>query len=298
MLPTLASLYQTGYTARMTSKEFDVSNYALRDQIPSAFWPILKKRDGAPELILQLKDSFSADAIANEESARRAWECMALFYRDTNRRHQAIQTIAALYERMLEYQEQSEIRIHKGMPLVWLRDLHLSLGHLATAKRFAMLTLCEDAIRERGILDVQHWGIYIRLAFEDGMADAEIRRYAKTIYDLSQRHPDESRFPEWLLQEIDNDWMVECPTLAESFIYVPNIYYVRHLLNLVPEPSGQFLERLAGYILSVIPGFRTYRRQLTPSRGAPLGAPLGSGMDMLTICCQASILALFLSALP
>jgi hypothetical protein len=225
----------------------------------------LEKRDGAPELILQLKDSFSADAVATEETARRAWECMALFYRDTNRRHQAIQTIAALYERMLEYQAQSEIRIHKGMPLVWLRDLHRSLGHLATAKRFAMLTLCEDAIRERGTLDAQHGGIYIRLAFEDGMADAEIARYAKTFFDLSQRHPDESRFPEWLLQEIDNDWMAECPTLAESFIYVPNIYYVRHLLHLIPEPTGQVLERLAGYILSVIPGFRTYRRQLTPS---------------------------------
>jgi hypothetical protein len=242
-----------------------ISQYPLSKEIPSEFWPLLEQTDGAPKVILKLKEEFLPNEIAIGGKEQRAWECMALFYRDTRRLHQAIQTIAALYDQMLAYQEITKKRIHKGMPLVWLRDFHLGLNHLATAKRYAMLTLCEDAIREKGILDAQQGGTYFRLAFQHGMADVEIQRYAKAIFELSQKNPEESLFPEWLLQDIDNDWMVECPTLTESFIYVPNLFYIRHLLNLVREPTGLVLERLAGYILSVIPGFRTYRRQLTPS---------------------------------
>ncbi|MCL5278491.1 MAG: restriction endonuclease [Planctomycetes bacterium] len=243
----------------------DIAQYPFNNEIPQELWPLLDQRDGAPKTIAKLKEMYSLASVAHASPEQRAWECTALFYRDTGRFHQAIQVISALYEQLIAYQIGSDSQVHKGMSLVWLRDFHLSLVHLVTAKRYAMLTLCEDAIREQGTINAQQGGIYFRLAFEHGMADDEIARYAHRIFEVSQGHPVESRYPEWLLQELDNDWIVECPTLAEAFIYTPNRYYIKHLLDNLEEPTGKTLERLADYILSSIPGFRIYRRQRTPS---------------------------------
>ena len=134
-------------------KEFDVSIYFLASEVPKDFWSLLEQRDGAPKLIARLKEAYPLQRVAKPGAEQRASECTALFHRDTNRLHQAIQIMAALYEQLLAYQIEADERIHKGMPLVWLRDFRRQLGHLVTAKRYAMLTLCEDAIREKGAID-------------------------------------------------------------------------------------------------------------------------------------------------
>lgn len=242
-----------------------IENHPLNKEIPEEFWPLLEQRDGAPKLVAKLKEMHLPKTVACPGSEQRTWECIALFYRDTGRLHQAIQIISALYEQMIAYQIEADTETHKGMPLVWLRDFHRALNHPVTAKRYAMLTLCEDAIRDEGLINVEGGGIYFRLAFEHGMPDNDIARYALKIFDLCKQHPADSRYPEWLLQELDNDWMIEYPTPAEAFVYVPNRYYVKHLLDSLGEPTGQVLERLADYLLSLIPGFRTYRSRRTPS---------------------------------
>jgi hypothetical protein len=166
---------------------------------------------------------------------------------------------------MTTFQNQSNTQTHKGMPLIWMRDFHLSLGHLVIAKRLAMLTLCEDAIRDHGKVNVKESGTYFRLAYEHGMSDKEIEKYIQNAYEIYQKFPNDSRYPEWILQKLDKDWMIEIPTTSELFIYTPNIQYVEYLFNSIGDKTGKTLEILSEYVLSVIPGFRTYSRQRTPS---------------------------------
>ena len=242
-----------------------VEENQLSREIPREFWAILEQRDGASKAVAKLREMYLPEIVAYPGPEQRAWECIALFYRNTGRLHQAIQVVSVLYEQMMVHQMQANTRTHKGMPLVWLRDFHLGLGHRVTAKRYAMLTLCEDAIADQGSINVEGGGIYFRLAFDHGMSDSEITRYAVKIFEMSQESPVDSRYPEWLLQGLDNDWMIEYPAFAEAFLYVPNRHYIKYLLDSIGDPSGQVLERLSDYLLSIIPGFRTYRRQRTQS---------------------------------
>ena len=47
------------------------------------------------------------------------------------------------------------------MPLVWIGDCYFRMGFYVLAKRYMMLTLCEDAIREKGIIDTESGGVYL-----------------------------------------------------------------------------------------------------------------------------------------
>jgi hypothetical protein len=85
------------------------------------------------------------------------------------------------------------------------------------------------------------------------------------VYQLHKEHPAESTFPEWIVAELDQHWMTEVPAPAEANIYAANTRYLRHLISGLGEPTGKTLERLAGYVLSCMPGCRTVLRQSTPS---------------------------------
>ncbi len=67
-------------------------------------------------------------------------------------------------------------------------------------------------------------------------------------------------FPEWILQELDQDWIVEVPNPNEASYYVANEIFIKHLIEKLGEPSGKVLEKLAEYLLSCMPGCRTSRR--------------------------------------
>jgi hypothetical protein len=61
---------------------------------------------------------------------------------------------------MIEAQEKLG-RFHKGMPLIWISDCFRSLNCPAHAKRYLMLTLCEDAIRGGGDVSPETTGVYL-----------------------------------------------------------------------------------------------------------------------------------------
>jgi hypothetical protein len=58
--------------------------------------------------------------------------------------------------------------LHKGIPLVWMSDTYTQLGFPALAKRYLMLTLCEDAFRRHGVVSPEETGIYFRLVWAHG----------------------------------------------------------------------------------------------------------------------------------
>ena len=124
-----------------------------------------------------------------------------------------------------------------------------------------MLTLIEDAITMGGNVDPVKTGSYFRLAWRHGVPDIELKRYAIEAYEIANREPSNVAFPEFVLQELDKNWIAEIPSPNDVNIYVTNTIYVDFLLGQLGEPSGKILERLADYVLSCVPGCRTARRK-------------------------------------
>jgi hypothetical protein len=237
----------------------------LKEKLPPELLPLLDRRDGAALLAEKLPKTFSHERIATTTNEQRAWELVGLFYLTKGRFHEALSIFAKLYDHMLEAQAKSGERTHKGMPLVWMSDCYSQMGFPVLAKRYLMLTLCEDAIREKGIVSPETTGIYFRLVWEHGLPDSELKRYATKMYELSENNSVDSLFPEWILQELDQNWMTEFPAPKEAAVYSINRRYVQFLISKLGEPTGKTLERLAEYVLSCMPGCKTNRRQRSGS---------------------------------
>jgi hypothetical protein len=191
----------------------------------------------------------------------KVWELIGLYFRSRQRWHDAIAIYMAMYYHFIKYQLESGNRVHKGMPLVWIADCYLFLGNLPLSKRYLMLTLIEDAITMGGNVNPVKTGSYFRLAWRHGVPDIELKRYATEAYEIANKEPSNVAFPEFVLQELDKNWIAEIPSPNDVNIYVTNTIYVDFLLRQLGEPSGKILERLADYVLSCVPGCRTARRK-------------------------------------
>jgi len=228
----------------------------LQPILDSSLLPLLEQRDGAARLLESLPRVYPPEAFgADDKTALDPWHLTGLFYTVQNRHFEALSIYSALYRQMLLAQSLS--RIHKGTPLVRIADSYSKLGYAVHAKRYLMLTLCEDALRENGNVSPETTGIYFRLS---GLPEAELKRYAQKFYDLANNDPDRAKYPEWLLQEIDTAWLTEVPSQLEYGLYVASTTYVDYLLNKLGDGTGEYLELLAEYLSSCMPGCRTMRR--------------------------------------
>ena len=97
------------------------------------------------------------------------------------------------------------------------------------------------------------------------MPDDLVNRYSQDAYDWFVKQPELAAFPEWVLQQLDQDWFSGYPSREEVDIYPVNNIYVQYLLERIGDGTGETLEILAEYLLSVMPGIRTYRRKKTKS---------------------------------
>jgi hypothetical protein len=229
-----------------------------------SLFPLFDKRDGAARLAQTLPTEYSGNKIIEGSDECRVWELSGLYYLNQGRPHEALPIFSVLYYQMLNGQKFGK-RVHKGLPLVWMYECYLMMGFVTLAKRYLMLTLVEDAIRENGKLSSETGGVYFRLVWRHGLPDSEVQRYAKEAHDQFGRHPNESLFPEWILHELDKNWMTEFPIPQEAAVYSANPIYVKHLIDQLGDTSGATLERLAEYILSCMPGCRTARRRRSHS---------------------------------
>ena len=235
-------------------------------KVPGNLRPLLDQRDGAALLAEELPKAISPDKASDpNKDFQRVWELCGLYFSSENRFYDALAIFHSLYDHMLAHQENAGVRVHKGMPLVWISDFHARLGHPVLAKRYLMLTMCEDAIRDRGTIPPGTTGVYFRAVWQYGISHHELSRYAQTIWDLSQKHLQEALYPEWLLQELGNDWITEYPAPAEVLRYKVTTKYVQWLMKLLGSGDGKHLERLAHYILESMPGCRAYMRKRSQS---------------------------------
>ncbi len=225
--------------------------------------PVFEQRDAASRLITLLPTRYSPAQVA-QPPGDRMWELAGLYFLNSNRVHEALGIFWGLYQHMLEAQGASN-RIHKGMPLVWISDCFGRLGFPVHAKRYLMLTLCEDALREKGVVSPDTTGVYFRLVWGQGLPDEELQRYARRFFELAQEMPGEALFPEALLQRVDDGWLTQLPSADEASSYRVNPRYVRHLLEQLGGGTGEALELLAEYFMSCMPGCRTRRRERSGS---------------------------------
>jgi len=68
-------------------------------------------------------------------------------------------------------------------------------------------------------------------------------------------------FPERVLQELDQAWMIEFPTMNEASRYIVSTKYVEFLLTELGGGDGKALEGLAHYVLGAMPGCRAKKRE-------------------------------------
>ena len=239
----------------------------IEQKVPRELQQHLNAREGAAILCQKLPQLFKPDQIVHLSTEQRAWELIGLYYfnQDKPRNFEALSIFLTLYRHMLEGQEKLGQRVHKGMPLLWAGECYALSNYAALRKRYLMLALCEDAIRERGTVSPESTGVYFRLVWRLGMADAALKKYAEECYRLATENPEEGKFPEWILQNIDQDWVTELPSPVEANVYVANTFYMERLLSKLGSSDGAALERLAEYIMLCMPGCRTLRRRKSMS---------------------------------
>jgi hypothetical protein len=237
----------------------------IERKIPRRCWPFFLDPSGAAQFLQALPSIFPPASFAADTEAQTCWERIGHFYSDQRRFHEALSLYLSLYYHSLDAQEQSGKRIRKGTPLVWLSDCYSVMGFPVLAKRCLMLALCENAIHENGDVPPHSTGTYWRLVYRHGLPDAEVKRYGCIAYQLWQDNQDDGRFPEWVLQEFDKDWMTELPSPHEAGVYLANTRYMKCLLSQLGDSQGKTLEQLAEYTLSCMPGCRTTRRLMSNS---------------------------------
>ncbi|MCE9524713.1 MAG: hypothetical protein K8R36_01510 [Planctomycetales bacterium] len=176
------------------------------DQVRERLVAMACERDGAAKLAKELPQIYSPSDVAPLYAPKqRIWESLGAVYLENKRPHEAANIFWLLYLHLLRHQEVANERVHKGVPLFHFASCQEMLGNVVTAKRFFMLTLCEDAIKDSGQVNLNDSGSYFKLVWHFGLGDAELRAYVKQVWDLHSEHDNESRFPEWLLQNLDQN---------------------------------------------------------------------------------------------
>lgn len=253
--------------------DVDVNEIGLEElpgRLPPELTDLLNRPgDGPALLVSELPSVYSPEYVSPKSGdakteEQRLWQLVGIAILKTRGPHEAIPIFQALYRQMLTGQSQFDYRVHKGMPLVHISDCYRLMGFATLAKRFAMLTLVEDTLLYEGDLDLNRSGA-TRLTSIFGMASGDFHQYVGSIHTVSENDTIESRFPEWVLQEIDQEWKVEIPALQEASTYVANATYLSHLHSKLGEKTGKALERMADYLVSSIPGCRTTSRKRSAS---------------------------------
>lgn len=234
-------------------------------RLPRRTWPLLVDVSGAAGFLQELPKVFPVDKFHSDTEAHLCWERIGNFYKNQHRYNQAIPIYLALYNHFIAAQNLSGKRIRKGTPLVWISDCYMMMNYPVLSKRCLMLALCENAVHEKGDVPPQSTGTYWRLIINHGLPDSELKRYAKIAYELHLNNPEDTFFPEWIVQRFDKGWMTEVPFPMEAGVYWANGLYIKRLISKLGDGTGRALETLADYILSCMPGCRTMFRKQTAS---------------------------------
>lgn len=221
---------------------------------------LMKDRAAALNLVAKFSNEFTPEAVNDpKQKEQRIWELVGLFFFNSKRFHEALGVFSGLYNHMNKVQIGTS-RPHKGMPLVWMSECFDHLGFPVHSKRYLMLTLCEDSLRDGGSILPNESGVYFRLVWHKGLSDKQVQDYAHQVFNLYNSNQKKAQFPEALLQSLDDAWQTDFPSGFEASSYWVNTSYAQYLLKNLGDGTGESLELLAQYLMSCMPGCRTQRR--------------------------------------
>ncbi len=183
------------------------------------------------------------------------WDMIGMAFAALGRFYEAISVHNELYHLMCKAQDKHGW-IHKGLPLVRLRDSHRSLGHPWHEERYLLLTLVEDAIRDKGQIVPEQGGIYHRFRWEDGRADSEFREISESCWDQFSQNSNLREFPEEIIGRLGYNLVKRAAAQNETDLYEINEVYASCLYEKAAKGDWKALETLAAYELSCIPGFQ------------------------------------------
>src|SRR2546421_8725898 len=184
MSPTETNLWETYGTVQ-----------AGVDSFPTELKQLLTRHEAAVVCPEWLKKTHPNEALRQTSGlAVFHWDMIGMWFAQNNRFHEAISIHRELYHLMCVAQE-SHGWIHKGLPLVRLRDWHRHLGHPWHEERYLLLTLIEDAIRGHGQIELSKSGIYHRFRWEDGRSHDEFQALSQAIWNEYSREPELREFP-------------------------------------------------------------------------------------------------------
>jgi hypothetical protein len=228
---------------------------------------IFNKQDITVALLAELHDKIRPEELEPRTTVNSiqcdVWSFYGVLLMLQGKIHQAIEVLDALYARILFRQSETGKRFHKGLPLFHISQCYQALGHIVHAKRYMMLTLCEDAISDKGALNLQNSGSYGRLAWVYGLSDRQILSYVTQAYTAYQENAADAAMPEWILQRFDQEWKTEVPSDQEAGTYHITKRYCERLMGQLGGGDGKALERLAQYLVGSMPGCRAYLRGRT-----------------------------------
>lgn len=200
----------------------------LQEMAPPDLYMRLEERDGAAKLAAELPKTIMPAGVAEKYTGgQRVWELFGLFFMHSGRNFEASNLFLLLYDHLLHHEAVANMGVHKGVPPYWFAMCQAALGNVVTAKRYLMLTLCEDAIKDKGNIDLQDSGSYFTLVWHFGLPDPQLRRYVEQVWAKHQEQAIASRFPEWCLQQLDQEWTVEVPNANEAGMYRISSPYAR-----------------------------------------------------------------------
>jgi hypothetical protein len=189
----------------------------------------------------------------------------AEYYKATHRPMSAIYTYERLYDALLQHQIRNNQRVHKGYPLVRLSEVYESIGYPWHSERFLMLTLVEDAITDNGVCK-RTGGVYWRMwpaRIHDGNY---LDRLYREAWSFVKTYTSWKWSPEAVLLNLNTEWRVSQPSLAENVHYRPNQRFLGVVFDAITTSTssdGKCLELLAHYLLCCMPGTITERRRIT-----------------------------------
>jgi hypothetical protein len=245
---------------------FDFTSWDLIEKrIPEDRWELLTDRSGASQIAVMLPEIFNEKNFADDTEAHLCWERIGNFFKNQGRFHEALLLYFGLYYHFLKTQDANGKWAQKATPLVWIAECCSQLGYHVLAKRYLMLSHIEDSIAIKGTVSPGGTGVYFRMVWHRGFPDSELRRYAKEAYSLYQKNQKDSFYPEWILQNLDENWLTEIPSPIEVGTYWANPLFMNYLISKLGDKKGYILETLAQYMLSCMPGCRTTVRKRTAS---------------------------------
>jgi hypothetical protein len=236
---------------------------AAVQSFPPELKALLSRHEAALECSQWLKTSYPKELL--RDSAGKGvfhWDTVGHALAVRGRLHEALTIHRELYHTMCEAQK-GHGWIHKGLPLVRLRDWHRSLHHPFHEERYLLLTLIEDAIREHGSITPEKGGIYHRFRWEDGRPDSEFQDLSCTAWREFNENEDLNSFPEEILGRMNPDCIKKAATCDEEDLYEINISYASELFSRASHRDWKALEKLAAYELSCVPGFVVEQQKRT-----------------------------------